>query len=305
MVFTKKAELDRRTRERSRHAALKFAAQRAKDHEARTATARRMIAAKDLSSQIQRENAAKFRRDRSARVGHGVSRTGYPRRTRSPSSGARTTKITVITARVEASRLGPPRVSAGGDQDMFFSYALGRVESTGPVRKKVAESRGEQQRAPTRHLGPPRVSADGDPEMFFSSSLGRITAGGVVETEPDREKVAESRGQQQRAGAKHLGPPQASHAARGPKPPLDTEPVEANRHGEEGGDNRRERGGGEAASVETSLEDILPLLHEKLERTRLMGLDLQRRCCARLSEVIDGPRGALPPPRRPPQPHED
>ena len=77
---------------------------------------------------------------------------------------------------------------------------------------------------------------------------------------------------------------QASHAARGPKPPLDTEPVEANRHGEEGGDNRRERGGGEAASVETSLEDILPLLHEKLERTRLMGLDLQRRCCARLSE---------------------
>ena len=93
---------------------------------------------------------------------------------------------------------------------MFFSYALGRVESTGPVRKKVAESRGEQQRAPTRHLGPPRVSADGDPEMFFSSSLGRITAGGVVETEPDREKVAESRGQQQRAGAKHLGPPQVS-----------------------------------------------------------------------------------------------
>ena len=79
---------------------------------------------------------------------------------------------------------------------------------------------------------------------------------------------------------------QASHAARGPEPPpVNVNPVEANRYGGEGGDIRRERGGGEAASVEknTSLEDKLPFIMEVLERTTLTVLDLQRRC-ARLSE---------------------
>ena len=72
---------------------------------------------------------------------------------------------------------------------------------------------------------------------------------------------------------------QVSHAARGPEPPpANVNTVDANRDGGEGGD--RERGGGEAASVEMnmSLEDTLQFIMETVQKTTLTVLDLQKQC---------------------------
>ncbi|CAM9451847.1 unnamed protein product, partial [Pylaiella littoralis] len=62
-IILTRAELQRRTRERSRLAALKIAEEHGKEREQREAAAKRKSAAKALAAQARHDNAIRFRRD--------------------------------------------------------------------------------------------------------------------------------------------------------------------------------------------------------------------------------------------------
>ena len=193
------------------------------DREAREAAARRKIAAKDLANQVQRENVAKFRRDRSAGVGHsqceghGVSRAGDPRRVRSPSSGARMTNNSTTatgsgriylsrfrkdsTARAETSRLEHSRVSATGDARKMLS-PLSRVQTaarniteTGSGRRHGTESwrNGTTRGVEATQLGHSQVNASEDArEIHFLSSRGQTAVRGIIAAGSGRGHAAGS-----------------------------------------------------------------------------------------------------------------
>ena len=192
------------------------------EHEAREEATRRKIAAKDLANQIRRKNTAKFRRDRSARVGHsqceghGVSRTGGPRRVPSPSSSAPMSDAIATgsgrgylsrfqrdgTARAEASQLEHSPVSATGDARKMRSppsrgqTAARGVIAAGSDRGHAAGSRrGSAAGFETSQQVRSRVSAAGYPHIFFSS-MGWTTAGVVVDAARSARKSHEKRRQE-------------------------------------------------------------------------------------------------------------
>ncbi|CAM9920118.1 unnamed protein product [Ascophyllum nodosum] len=224
---------------------------------------------------------SRFQRDGTARaeasqLEHSpVSATGDARKMRSPPSRGQTAARGVIAAgsdrgHAAGSRRGSAagfetsqqvrsRVSAAGYPHIFFS-SMGWttagvvVDAARSARKSHEKRRQETMMALMARqrrqaaLAKRRKEAEEereDEQVQLALEVRRSNGGGVPREGRRSPRV------------------RVSHAARGPEPPpANVNTVDANRDGGEGGD--RERGGGEAASVEMnmSLEDTLQFIME-------------------------------------------